>query len=262
MDQTEIDAFQFLTFGILGMFGLALAIVFFAVFYQRKLLGQKLKHEQARLEYQQELLKAVLDAQEEERVRIGRDLHDDIGSMIATARLYVQQSQVQSPNPELANWVDKADNMLIDTANNLRKIAQDLVPTVLDQLGLEEAIGALCDVVRQSSHLSITFKVTEIPQIPKKIALNLYRITQELFSNVLKHAEANSVDIYLCYKEENIELTFKDDGKGIPLLQNVQNKGLGLKNIESRLSLLDGKLSIEAQANPGAQFIIYVPYVS
>ncbi|MEL6653806.1 MAG: sensor histidine kinase, partial [Bacteroidota bacterium] len=90
MDQTEVVELRFLIFGILGMFGLALAIVFFVILYQRRLLSTQKKMDEERLTHQKSLLKAALQAQEAERKRIGRDLHDDIGSMIATARLFVQ----------------------------------------------------------------------------------------------------------------------------------------------------------------------------
>jgi len=241
------------------MFGLALAIIGFVVLYQRKLLAQQRKMEAERSEYQEELLQAVLDAQEVERVRIGRDLHDDIGSMLATARLYIQQTQQKNQSDDSLKLMDKADDVLTDTIKSLHVIARDLVPTVLNQLGLSEALAALCDVVQKNSPLHIDFEYMELPKLPAKVSLHIYRIVQELITNTLKHAEASQIDISLNHKSGNLVLMYQDNGKGFPEHSDKKKQGLGLKNIESRLSLMKGNLEISSPEKQGSLFLIRLP---
>ncbi|MEL7531237.1 MAG: ATP-binding protein [Bacteroidota bacterium] len=255
MDQSEIVGLPGFVFAILGMFGLALSIVFFVVLYQRRLLNNQKKMDEERLAHQQGLLKAALEAQEAERKRIGRDLHDDIGSMIATARLFVQQTQSQ--NPQNASLMNQADDILIETVKSLHVITQDLVPTILHQLGLVEAIDALCGTIRQNSALEIHFQAEEGLSIAPQTALHLYRIVQELFNNSLKHAEASRIEILLRRTPSHLLLGFADNGKGIHAPSSAPSSGLGLKNIESRLSLLAGTMEISAEQ--GTRFEIQIP---
>ena len=258
MDSTEAVELRFLIFGILGMFGLALAIVFFVVIYQRKLLRQQRALEEERLTYQKELLQATLDVQEKERVRIGRELHDGIGSMLSTVRLYLQQIQ-HVPDPEAQkSSMEKADNVLIETSQNLQGIVRDLVPTVLNQLGIGAAIEALCDVVQHNSTLEIGVNVSDSLSIPERLSLNVYRIVQELLNNTLKHAEASEVQLSFKPNGDTLKLLYQDNGKGMPDQRRVW--GLGIKNIESRLSLLEGEMNITSQENEGTHFHIEIPY--
>ncbi|MFK7923070.1 MAG: sensor histidine kinase, partial [Bacteroidia bacterium] len=201
------------------------------------------------------LLKAALEAQEAERKRIGRDLHDDIGSMIATARLFVQQTDSQSP--QHAKLMNQADDILIETVKSLHVITQDLVPTILNQLGLVEAIDALCDTIRQNSKLELHFQAEPNLSIAPQAALHLYRIVQELFNNALKHAEASRIDIQLRRTLSHLAFSFQDDGKGIHAPSKTPSSGLGLKNIESRLSLLAGTMKITSDS--GTRFEIQIP---
>ncbi len=255
MDQTEVIELRFLVFGIIGMFVLALTIIAFVLLYQRRLLGQQQKLEAERLQHQQGLLKAALEAQEAERKRIGRDLHDDIGSMIATARLFVQQTQGQSA--ESKTLMNQADDILIETVKSLHVITQDLVPTILHQLGLVEAIDALCDTIRKNAELQLEFQAEEGIHIAPQPALHLYRIVQELFNNTLKHAEASRIDILLRRTLTHLHLRFQDDGKGMQAPSSAPSSGLGLKNIESRLSLLSGEIRISSET--GTCFDIQIP---
>ena len=259
MDKTEIVELQFLVVGIMGMFGLALAIIFFVILYQRKLLNQQKKMEEERTNYQKDLLQALLDAQEAERIRIGRDLHDDIGSMLATAKLYLQH-QSHLPKSHDTNWIMKADDVLTDTVKNLGVIARDLVPTILHQLGLLDAIEAMVDVIRESSHLEISCQIEDIPPLSDSLGLHIYRIIQELCNNVLKHAEASSVGLELGYREGEIWIEFRDDGKGMSEEATGSKYGLGLKNIQSRLELMNGNIQISTDPLTGTHFSIRLPY--
>ena len=259
MDEGKIIEFRLLLAGFLGMFGLATAIILFVLLYQRKLLAQQKKAEAERIQYQQELLESVLAAQESERERIGRDLHDDIGSMLATARLYIQQTQQNSSEKEQA-WMRKADEVLNACLQNLRSIARDLVPTILNQLGLIDAIEALCDVLRESGNHQIEFTYSPISQLEPEKALHVYRIVQELLTNTLKHAQASIIRISLSCNPTELQLSYADNGIGLD--DHKRSKGLGLKNIESRLSLMRGSINTQPPEAGGTHFLIRIPLIS
>ena len=243
MDEADIVELRFFIIGILGMFFLALGIVIFVIIYQRKLLAQQQAMEAANIQYQQELLQASLDAQEKERIRIGRDLHDDIGAMLSTARLYLQQSKAEKAGINPQQWIEKTDEILIQSAKELHNISRDLLPTILTQMGLQEAIEGLCDIAREHGILVSFFYAPSLPALSDQTALSFYRITQELINNSLKHAEADKLALTMKIEGEDFMFSYADNGKGMRVEQVKENSGLGLKNIESRINLLNGKLS-------------------
>lgn len=256
---TDFGVFQqILIVGITGMAGLAIAMVLFVLIYQRRLFAQQKKLEEERSKVQRERLKSALAAQEKERTRIGQDLHDDVGSTLATIRLYLQQLHSQPDKTEF--WLDKADETLMMTVKNLQGIVKDLVPTVLNRLGLVAAVDSLSDTIRKNSNITINYTEEELPELPSVYAINLYRIIQELFNNALKHAEATCINIKLNYTEESIILEFSDNGKGMQTNNNSTSTGLGLTNIQSRLSLIQGSLDVSSSPCQGTKFSIQIPF--
>ncbi|MEL6675982.1 MAG: ATP-binding protein [Bacteroidota bacterium] len=250
---------EFYVVAILGMVGLSLIIILFVVIYQRRLFRQQQQLQAEKAQHQQALLSSVLDAQEAERVRIGRDLHDEIGAMISTVRLYLQKLPSKEEAGSL-DWMMKADHLLEETVWQVRSISRDLVPTVLNQLGLRKALVSLCSMVRENSDLQVEFSAPELITVPEDIAIHVYRIAQELFNNVMKHAQAGQVHIFLEQGPQGLSLQFEDDGKGLPAEMLQEGMGLGLKNIESRLSLFGGHYQIGKGSLPGLCMTIFIPY--
>lgn len=244
---------------IVGMFSLALVIVFFFFVYQRRLFIQQRKLQNERVVHQQMLLHATLEAQEKEQKRIGRDLHDDIGSMLATAKLCLQRALEQSHNQEVLDWLDKADEILKETADNLHLISKDLVPPHLTHSGFLDSILELCEHVKIHSNLKVSFDYEVNMDLPDKLAINLYRILKELFNNTIKHAQANAICLSFVHRYDSLQLTYIDNGIGISTDRKENSKGLGLKNIESRLTLFNGSLDISPAPNTGTRILIEIP---
>ncbi len=260
MDQSESINLQLIQTGILGMFLLATSLIAFFVLYQKKLLKQERARAKERLEHQRQLLQAVVDAQEKERERIGRDLHDDIGSMLTAAHQFLQKLEQNHFSGERESIIGQVGDLLQKTSSSVRGISRELAPTVLAKLGLVKAIESLSEMMEANGDLVVVFYADPLPNLSNKIATHLYRMVQELFNNTLKHANANHVLISLKYIPPNLRLSFQDDGVGFGKGDIEESTGLGLKSIHSRLNLLDGKLHLTSTEEEGTKFEINIPY--
>ncbi len=264
----EVNVSFLLYIGTFGMLLMALAIIFFVVIYQRRLFTQHERLQKQDLEHQQALLKASIKGQEEERERIAQDLHDEVGANLSTIKLYVGRlvsalvSDEQEPDNPL---VEQTNSMVDDTIQSVRHISHDLLPPVLNEFGLIDAIQDKFDKISQTGHIK-TYFLHNSPslRLPKFQELILYRIVQEMVNNTLKHAQATFFQLELHNADPALELTFTDDGVGFDLNKlngqhNVSHtKGLGLQGIESRVSVLGGTLNYDSAPGEGTRISIVI----
>jgi len=242
-ESEEAITLKIIIIGMVVIFLLSLSVIVFFIIYQRRLLAQQKRHQKAESDYQKELLKTSIQSQEEERTRIAKELHDDVGAMLTTTKLYIGQITPELPPEELTGIAHKIGGFFDDMIRSVRGISQDLRPVVLEKLGFIEAIDSLVQTVRDSGKIKISFMNNTISSIDKTKELNLYRIIQELITNTLKHADASSIKIEMKNQNNRLIIVYADDGKGLDQKQLQHRKGLGLKNIESRLSVLSGTIS-------------------
>ncbi|MBG6133463.1 signal transduction histidine kinase [Aquimarina sp. EL_43] len=238
----EAVALKVIIIGMVVIFLLSLSVIIFFILYQRRLLAQQEKHQKIESDYQKELLKTSIISQEEERSRIAKELHDDVGAMLTTTKLYFGQITPELPPEELKGIAEKMSSFFDDMIQSVRSISQDLRPVVLEKLGLVEATQSLVQTINDSGKIKVHFKNNTIKTIAKSKELNLYRIIQELITNTLKHAEASAIYVELKNEGNSLIILYEDDGKGLKQKNLLHKKGLGLKNIESRLSVLSGKI--------------------
>ncbi|WP_108867684.1 sensor histidine kinase [Aquimarina aquimarini] len=238
----EAIALKIIIIGMIVIFLLSLSVIMFFILYQRRLLAQQQKHQKIESDYQKELLKTSIASQEEERSRIAKELHDDVGAMLTTTKLYFGQITPELPPDELENIAHKTSSFLDDMIHSIRSISQDLRPVVLEKLGLIEAVESLRQTINDSGKIKVSVKNNTTKTIVKSKELNLYRIIQELITNTLKHADASAIQIKLKNEEDSLIIVYKDNGKGLQQKNLLHKKGLGLKNIESRLSILSGNI--------------------
>jgi len=256
------DNIYFVVFvGMLGTFLLAFAVVFFYLVYQRKLDRQQQLIQEAQLQHQKELLYNTIGSQEEERSRIGRDLHDDVGGALAGLRLGIERMTRHGNDPVLLKESSQACNAMIDTIiGNVRNISHSLSPPGLELFGLADTIEELCGNLSRSSDLRITFenRAADLPErFGSTVILSLYRVIQELISNTLKHAGAAYIWIQMRKEDTTLIIEYTDDGKGFDMT-NVSKKGMGLQNIESRLEMIHAVYTITSQVNGGFKIKISV----
>lgn len=243
-ETSPISAEQLLVGSMLGMFILSLSIVIFFVVYQRRLLRQQQAHQQKEADYQQQLLRANFQSQEKERNRIGKDLHDEVGALLTTTKLYFQHLDQKNDPDRFTEIKGKAFSMLEETMNTVRRVSHDLRPVVLERLGLVEAVLNVVDKINASEQVDVDFQHHVPAELDTEYALNWYRIIQELFNNTLKHAGASRITLDLRIIQNELVLKYSDNGIGLTPQSDTQS-GLGIQNIRSRISLMQGELDIK-----------------
>ena len=256
----EIDL-SLVLLGIIGMLLLAVALVVFFIVYQRRLLRQQNELRDKEREHQRQLLAAAVEIQENERRRIAGDLHDDIGSLLSAARLYLKQLNPEAKAEEHTEIKTETLSIVGQIIRNTRRITHDLMPAELEKFGLSAAAEDLCDRVGKTDDLDVHFNSNLNQRLPAKCEVALFRVIQELINNTIKHAEARQINLEMGMQRDQFVLRYADDGKGFDLATTEQRggSGLGLKNIESRVSLIDGRLDYQSQPGKGLQVFIHLP---
>jgi len=253
---SETDLIQFMTFGILIMVALALAFITFFFYSQRKLWQEEMRRQQLELKHQEELLHGTILVQEQERKRIAENLHDDIGSKLNALSLYM--NQLVQGQSAVASLLPDMKKIIKATAETTRRISHELLPPTLENFGLVEAIQELCNTYDQSKDLQVHFSVEEDKgrlQDPT-VEMNLFRIVQELISNSTRHGKATEISVQLWQGAEKVQLHYRDNGIGFDVAKMQQQKGLGMKNIYSRLNMIKAMMEVESEREEGAQFYI------
>lgn len=206
---------------------------------------------------QQQLANAVLDAQEAERRRIAESLHNGLGQLLYATKLHLEAVVIPPEHANLLKSKRKTEQLLTTAIAQVRSISHQLVPIVLHDFGLAAALRDLCQTMRTPGlHLRCT--VGELPPLPPPLALALYRMAQELASNLAQHAGATRAELLLSEHGGWLELRAEDNGKGFDLTQ-VQPQSLGLRALRDRTQLLNGELAITSAPGQGTQVTIRVP---
>jgi signal transduction histidine kinase len=212
------------------------------------------------LEKEQETqrLKAIIEGEEKERKRLARELHDGLGAVLATVKMQISGIQRKFPTVQTSETYQKAESLIDDACRTVREVSHDLMPYVLEQQGLFSAIEEMCQNLSRQHDTSFDFiSFGDEAQLNDVLTITLYRITQELLKNILKHAEATEVIVQLTIEDEEIMLIVEDDGKGFDT--SLQKKGIGLDNIYSRTAYLKGTLDIDSTIGQGSTFTILLP---
>ena len=247
---TNLGIGGILVIGTLGMLVMAITLVSVIVFHQRRVLRFNKKIQLMEEERQQMLLRASIKFQEEERQRIAADLHDDAGPLLATARLYLNENMIhQEPAVQLQS-IFSAKQIIDDTIQLIRNISHSLMPPTLKNFGLEAAVKDMFDKINGSGVINASARFHDNRQrLNDEQELLLFRILQELVTNIIKHSSAGFIHLTQNANGNNVYFRIHHDGKGI--LQQDYDKmesnsnGLGLKNIQSRVSVLKGKIFFE-----------------
>jgi len=221
------------------------------------------KNRVQKLEKKQALqLQTVISTQEEERKRISRDLHDDVGTKLSALKLFLSslKNNAQKKQYEKVDQLASNSEQLInDTIKDVREMLLNLSPGILEEFGYTSAIESLINKINQTNTIHFHLSVFGIKgKLRKEYELALYRITQELINNVLKHSDAKNVSLQMGYRDEKIIIMVEDDGKGFDM--NQHKDGYGLKNLEARTKLLNGNMKIDSQTGKGTSVLIEVPY--
>jgi len=241
------------------IFIIAAGVVLLNQQFRKNLYRQKLEQEQLRSRHQLELLRSSIAAQEEERKRIARDLHDELGAVLSITRMHL--IQLEKRHHEDADTAPALENIrqLTETSlANMRRISHELMPLQLERLGLAEALETVAAQVNRTGGLHLSVNIPGVlPTLSWSPKLALYRMIMELINNTLKHAEATAVDITLTTEPGLICCRYTDNGKGLPA--TIAAPGLGHKNLEGRANALNGTVSIGNGESGGFCAVIKIP---
>ncbi len=226
----------------------------------------ELKQANARL---QELLRSLMTAQEDERSRISRELHDQLGQQLSALRLNLaalaDQSQAESPFTERVERVQEIAAML---DRDVDQLAYDLRPSGLDDLGLHVALQQHVDEWTVHHHMPIELQIIDDHDqtLPQEIETVIYRVVQEALTNVAKHAHAEHVSVILEHRPKEVRLIVEDDGDGFevdaPQNANDGSHRLGLSGMHERVELVGGTITIESEPGSGTSLYVRIPLLS
>jgi PAS domain S-box-containing protein len=222
---------------------------------ERKKLEKELMLKERSRQFQ--IAQAAVFAQEKERAEIGKELHDNIGQLLTTTKLYLEMLKLQQADPtELIERGTKHINTIITEVRNL---SRSLVPSSINDLGLIASINDLIDSIRALGSFEIRFFATNTieERLDATIKLTIYRILQEQLNNIVRHAEAKNVMVEMFLEDNKIYVFIGDDGTGFDL-QTVK-KGQGLTNIKSRAELQEGSVEILTNPGQGCKLVIQIP---
>lgn len=240
--------------GILIMLSFALAFVLFATYSQKKLLRKQVLH-------QEQLLHSNILTQEEERKRIAQDLHDDIGSKLNVVLLNIYRlKEVAMKSTDVSEITDEVESVIHKTIDSTRRISHELLPPTLEEFGLIEAIHEFQYSYNQAGSVKMTLELEEDPiNIEDKlIELNLFRVLQELTNNSIRHGGASKIEVKVHSEKERLVFEYSDNGAGFDISHVEQKKGLGMKNIESRLKMIDADYSYKTEIGAGLKLTVSV----
>jgi signal transduction histidine kinase len=204
----------------------------------------------------------LLTVQESERRRLAREMHDDLTQRLAVLAMDMGNLQLKfNDSPELVpEKLMEIQERMVKLSTDIHAISRQLHPSILDDLGLADAIESECRNFTQREGIRVNYVAKGIPpKLSKEIGLTIYRIIQEGLRNIAKHAEAEEAHVSLNGHNKSISLTIKDAGKGFNPTDPTTKQGLGLISMEERIRLLNGELSIQSSTDQGTVIEARVP---
>ncbi|WP_186435568.1 sensor histidine kinase [Maribacter sp. MAR_2009_72] len=245
------------------LFGLGFAILLQKNTTKKRLLAEQetqLKQERVdNLLKQQELVSidAMIEGQEKERQRVANELHDDLGSLMATIKLHFNTVNNKYEDPAL----HKAETLLEEAYQKVRGMAHSKNSGVMSDQGLLPAIRKMAQVISETNALQVSVEDFGMgDRLENSLELSLFRTVQELVANAIKHAEATTLNIQLTQHEDTLNIIVEDNGKGFDRTNAVKGKnGMGLTNIEKRIEHLEGHFTIDSVLGKGTSILIDIP---
>lgn len=243
-----MNIYYYVMVGMVGTFLLFVSMVLFYLKYRKNLLQQQYQMKEAEVHHQKALLHAVIVTQEQERKRIGMDLHDEVGSVLASLRLMVESFTDNDIHAlPVAEFNVKCKSVIDKIIGNVREISHNLSPSLKGIHGFHDAIQDFCDSINSSGRINIevnfVYNIDRV-KLDENVSLAFYRVIAELINNTIKHAKATKIDLVLSLKNGVYIIDYKDNGSGFIKTSKSSSQGMGMQNIESRLNMVNAKFKI------------------
>lgn len=259
MQKISDNIFILVTLATLGTLVMVGSFMVLYIRNQKKIFKQRQQLQQAQIAHQKELLQVVIESQEKERIRVGRDLHDDVGAAISSLKFMLEMYNPTEKDESYRQFINSGKFIIDKMLTNVRQISHNLSPATLTYYGLGAAMEEQVSLINQTGKLTITLTNDiddELNQIEAAAATALYRVLEELLNNTMKHAKASRATISFLIENSVLFIEYADNGIGMDI--QLPGKGMGMQNIESRLSVINAFYAIDTA--PGEGFNIKIKY--
>jgi PAS domain S-box-containing protein len=208
---------------------------------------------------QQKVLFAMINAEERERSRIAKDLHDGVSPVLSAIKLYIQSFNNTKEEELRTNLSQKIGSTIKEVINSIEEISKNISPHILQRFGLIAAVESFTNKINELGKVNLNIESKLSNRLPENIEITFYRITTELINNTLKYAKAQNIKIE--YKQENeiVYFNYADDGVGFNIQEVLKNKtGMGIHNMKNRINALNGNFDMKLNENGGINIGISV----
>ena len=205
----------------------------------------------------------LIEAQEEERSRIARELHDDICQRLALLSMELEQANRGANGLGGSQKIEEIRRHCAQIATDVQALSHKLHSSKLEYLGLTAAVRSFCHEFSEQYGVSVQFADDNVPNsLPREISLSLFRVTQEALQNALKHSGANQFSVTLRGASNEVQLEISDSGAGFDVEKATPARGLGLVSMQERVHLVHGSFTIESKVNSGTKILVRVPLIA
>jgi PAS domain S-box-containing protein len=206
------------------------------------------------------MARKLLESQEQERSRIGRELHDDINQRLALLAIELDRFDQSGSTKDLYNRLQECKRRIMDIARDVQSISHQLHSSKLEYLGLAKAAKSFCREISEMHSVRIDFGEHGVPSnLPEEVALCLFRVLQEALQNAVKYSGTGHFEVDLCGTSADIRLRVRDFGRGFNVDEATKTKGLGLISMSERVNLVKGEIVIESEPMAGTEITVRVP---
>jgi signal transduction histidine kinase len=236
-------------------------MIIFGVVLIREIFYSLKKAEIDRLRTERRVLNAIINTEENERRRFAKDLHDGLGPILSTVKMSISSLGERISDPAGIDILNNTNHLVNEALNTIKEISDNLSPHVLSNFGLASAISAFTTKINQTGVIEIDFKSNmEDRRLENDKEVVIYRAACELINNAVRHSGASRILIELNKHEKFVTLHFSDNGRGFDssLVNQEENRGMGLSNIETRVKSVEGVFVIESNKGKGTSALIRV----
>jgi len=251
---------QFLVFGALGFTLLISAIVFMLITQNKRRYIYQAEMRERDYQYQNELLNAQLELQEHLLSQVSQEIHDNVGQVLSLVKVHLYSIRNQPANNKAIELLDTSAGLLDKAIEDLRKISHAQSATIVQRLGLKEAISKELNYIGALKRHDCGMDIfgDPYPLLPEQ-ELFIYRIVQEALSNSIKHAGGSILQVALKYDPQMFTLSVTDNGRGFDIEAIRSDPGIGITHMKHRAKLLLAELEINSQSNRGTTVILKMP---
>lgn len=213
----------------------------------------------AREKDQQSLINAIMLTEEKERKRFAKDLHDGLGPLLSSAKMYLKSLELLKDPAKQTNTINKVCEIIDEALHTIKEVAVDLNPHILKDFGLVSALKIQFNKLKANRNIQLHIDSDLRNKIDESLEINLYRIFTELLNNTIKHADAKNIYIKLILYHRTLRIIYSDDGKGYDVKKvAIESTGKGIYNIISRIESLNGSIGIQSKPGKGIKVKIKI----